>query len=530
MTPLPNDQKDAAAPAEGVASAEQRAFISVRMYRDILGDCFLLRFPDKGRTVHMLIDFGIIQGMPDAKKRAQRIMADIASVTNTIDILVITHEHVDHLSGFYHAREQFQPIEVKELWLAWTEDPRDDYANQLRQARKTALTLLEKSYNAFAARGYAETSAVPGSQRSSPLDGLRNVMSFAGIGPSSLGANSEATTGGILKALIAKAEKVRYLEPGEDVFALAGLSYVRTYVMGPPRDKTLLRKSNPSKANPEVYALNGEGGDDYLLAAAVGLEEDAVLLDADALQKLKMSLPFGFKNLVALDGKSATIGAQQDPAAQSTFLARYGQAQDEWRRIDVDWLWAAETIALKLDSDTNNTSLVLAFEIGEGKDSRVLLFPGDAQVGNWLSWSNYVWPNGKASGDQGAVTSTILLEKTVLYKVGHHASHNATLRDQGLELMTHKQLAAMIPVHQKFANESKHWNMPFPSLLQRLEEKTRGRVIRADRSKADMNPVADTVDGALREWENFLTDLDEINDAVGALALEYRLAVPCNEV
>jgi glyoxylase-like metal-dependent hydrolase (beta-lactamase superfamily II) len=111
-------------------------FITVRMYRDILGDCFLLRFPDGQRTVHMLIDFGILQGMPDAKKRARRIMADIASLTKTIDILVVTHEHVDHLSGFYHARDLFEPIEVKELWLAWTEDPRDEQANRLRVSQR----------------------------------------------------------------------------------------------------------------------------------------------------------------------------------------------------------------------------------------------------------------------------------------------------------------------------------------------------------------------------------------------------------
>ena len=44
----------------------------------------------------------------------------------------------------------------------------------------------------------------------------------------------------------------------------------------------------------------------------------------------------------------------------------------------------AGRLALQLDSDTNNTSLVLAIElIASG---RVLLFPGDAQVGNWLSW------------------------------------------------------------------------------------------------------------------------------------------------
>jgi hypothetical protein len=352
-------------------------------------------------------------------------------------------------------------------------------------------------------------------------------MSFAGVGPGSLGANSEATTAGILKTLKAKAKSVRYLEPGEDVFALAGLPYIRTYVMGPPRDDVLLRKSDPSKAKPEVYALSGQSNDEYLLAASVALEDGPNGLDADALQKLKMSLPFGFKNLIALDSKSETIGAQQDPIAQSQFLARYAAEADDWRRIDVDWLWASETIALKLDSDTNNTSLVLALEIGDGKDSRVLLFPGDAQVGNWLSWSSYVWPKGKQPQDEGAVTSNALLSKTVLYKVGHHASHNATLREQGLELMTHRDLAAMIPVHQEFANTVKHWNMPFPSLLKRLEEKARGRVIRADRSKSEMRDSAVGEDDLnASDWSAFLSNLREIADIQGPLALEYRLPLP----
>ncbi|MCP2158597.1 MBL fold metallo-hydrolase [Agrobacterium tumefaciens] len=506
-------------------------FITVRMYRDILGDCFFLRFPDGERTVHMLIDFGILQGMPDAKKRARRIMADIASLTKTIDILVVTHEHVDHLSGFYHARDLFEPIEVRELWLAWTEDPRDEQANRLRQGRKAAIALLEKSYNAFVARGYAAATerpddvAVP--SKRSPLDGLRNVMSFAGVGPGSLGAGSDATTGNILKTLKAKAAVVRYLEPGENAFALAGLTYVQTYVMGPPRDDAMLRKSDPSKAKPEVYALSGQSEDGYLLAASITLDDGPDDLDADALRKLKMSLPFGFKNLIALDSKSETIGAQQDRDAQHAFLTRYKSASEDWRRIDVDWLWAAETIALKLDSDTNNTSVVLALAIGDGEDRRVLLFPGDAQVGNWLSWSDYVWPKGKRADDDATVTSETLLSKTVLYKVGHHASHNATLRERGLELMTHPDLTAMIPVHQEFANTVKHWNMPFPSLLKRLEEKTRGRVIRADRGKDAIKPATgqETGEGGA-EWGAFLSNLREVDDAQGAIALEYRLRLP----
>jgi hypothetical protein len=50
-----------------------------------------------------------------------------------------------------------------------------------------------------------------------------------------------------------------------------------------------------------------------------------------------------------------------------------------WRRIDTDWLAAADQLALNLDDHVNNTSLVLALELGDGEDAPVLLFPGDAQ-------------------------------------------------------------------------------------------------------------------------------------------------------
>jgi hypothetical protein len=52
----------------------------------------------------------------------------------------------------------------------------------------------------------------------------------------------------------------------------------------------------------------------------------------------------------------------------------------EWRRIDHDWLASAGQLALDLNSYTNNTSLVLAFELGPR--GKVLLFAADAQRGN----------------------------------------------------------------------------------------------------------------------------------------------------
>ena len=81
----------------------------------------------------------------------------------------------------------------------------------------------------------------------------------------------------------------------------------------------------------------------------------------------------------------------------------------------------AGALALAMNNATNNASLVLAFELSKG--GKVLLFVGDAQAGNWRSWSDGAFDDGGTK-----VTAEDLLGRTVLYKVGHHGSHNATLK------------------------------------------------------------------------------------------------------
>ena len=49
-----------------------------------------------------------------------------------IDVLAITHEHWDHLSGFNQAADSFEKLTVDSVWVAWTEDPNDDLAKQLK--------------------------------------------------------------------------------------------------------------------------------------------------------------------------------------------------------------------------------------------------------------------------------------------------------------------------------------------------------------------------------------------------------------
>jgi hypothetical protein len=148
---------------------------------------------------------------------------------------------------------------------------------------------------------------------------------------------------------------------------------------------------------------------------------------------------------------------------------------ESWRRIDGDWLGAGADLAIQLDKRTNNSSLVLAFEFIDTK--RALLFVGDAQVGNWLSWKDVQWK----VGDQ-TITAHDLLARTIFYKVGHHGSHNATLKAMGLELMVDPDLSAFIPTNEEDAKKVGWGEMPFAPLLSDLEKRTNSRVIRADDS------------------------------------------------
>jgi hypothetical protein len=108
---------------------------------------------------------------------------------------------------------------------------------------------------------------------------------------------------------------------------------------------------------------------------------------------------------------------------------------------------------------------VLAIELVNA--DKVLLFAADAQSGNWASWKDVPW-------ERPGVTTDSLLARTVFYKVGHHASHNATLVD-AFEQMNHPDLVAFIPVHKKDPNITKKknpWKMPARNLFKRLKERT----------------------------------------------------------
>lgn len=416
------------------------------MYRQGLGDCFLISLPrtdGSGRPFYLMIDCGVVLGTPKPEEKMTEVMDHIVQTTGgEIDLLVATHEHWDHLSGFIQAKASFDRLKIGQVWLAWTEDPENELARQLKEKKAQAIAALRM--------GLAHMELAGDSDRATELSGILEFF----------GAAKGATTADALKNVKATVAAPRYCLPSDGPVVPSGTS-AQFYILGPPPDAKWLRKINPSTRDKETYGLT----DDlriFMDGAATALAES----DTGRPFDRQYEIPFAV--------------AQAAPELQF-FRDHYWQPQavaaDDWRRIDGDWLDGASDMALQLDSLTNNTSLVLAIELAP--DGDVLLFAADAQVGNWLSWQELKWTVGGKE-----VTGPDLLERAIFYKVGHHGSHNATLKDKGLEQMKNLRVA-MIPVDHDMAVRKRWGKMPLEELVAALKKQASGGVLRADQEMPD---------------------------------------------
>ena len=471
--------------------------VKVRMYRQGLGDCFLLAFPGPaGRPAYVLIDCGLVTSAP-RRDLLPRVVADIKEATDgRLDLLVITHEHWDHVSGFLEAEKEFRDIKIENLWLAWTEKEGYPLADELRGLHRMRLAYARTALDR--ARQPAALAHVSGL-----LDFFGEDLACKDRFQEDLGAAGRRTVATALK----KARELHGAEPcycfPHKVLPVPGSAGVLAYVLGPPEDREKIERIDPTKSGHEVYteadgaSLNARTA--FLMAARYGSTGTVPAGGAEG-ELHELSFPFDERYRTGAEKAAAEpffqkhYGFDPQPGAPSASALPQGP---DWRRIDDDWLDSAEDLALRLDRFTNNTSLALAFELPRSR--KVLLFPADAQVGNWLSWHDKPWTVTEGSRE---VTSEDLLARTVLYKVGHHGSHNATLREKGLMMMNSPDLVAMVPVDVKTAHEVKKWQkMPFLPLLSDLRKRTKGRILQVDADLKEQPPEGVAAD----IWKDFLS-------------------------
>ena len=214
------------------------------MYRQGLGDCFLVTLPrtgGAGGAFRIMIDCCVLIGTPGAQEVMTRVATDIARESDRkVDMLIVTHEHWDHVSGFLQARDVLAGITFGAVWMPWTESPDDAQAKRLETERARAIAALRLAEARMRLAAAVEVE---------DLSGLLGCFGAAGRSTRAAldAARSLAPPGGL-----------RYAEPGETPAELPGTG-ARIYVLGPPRDERLLLRSSPSRSTPETYQFGLAG-------------------------------------------------------------------------------------------------------------------------------------------------------------------------------------------------------------------------------------------------------------------------------
>jgi hypothetical protein len=461
------------------------------------GDCFVLKFySGQSECFKIMIDCGTWSG--DAAHCTPYITDLKTYVNNQIDVLVITHEHKDHVHGFDVCEDLFtQEFEIGEIWMAWTENEDDErvqawqkqYGNQKKALGKAAKKLNEMVNSQPFAGQYANALNGPA------ILAARQQLSEDVIGYANLhlGLNPDGTYAGPLKGMNVVKQKLtakfRYFKPGDLITNLNGLAGIRIFVLGPPENWEQVKKESGG---------NGESYDHNKMLNITDAFSMAILAEEEGKESSEL-LPFDSKYI-------------KSKADLNTGIL-YGLPQDNWRQIGEDWLFGAGALALRINSITNNLSLALAFEFEE--TGKVMLFPGDAEYGSWASWHQIPWKNG--AGATGKPFMEDLLNRTVFYKVAHHLSHNGTAKKLGMEMMTHPELVAMATLDYRTISSKWITTMPNQGLVQDLIKATSGRLLVMNSDglfydKKNKTNLASAIEAALEHLLN--ADREAFQDAV----------------
>ncbi|MDJ1478860.1 hypothetical protein QNI16_00105 [Cytophagaceae bacterium YF14B1] len=457
--------------------------ISIRMYRIGTGDCLLLKFfSEEIVQFKMMIDCGACVGNSE---RFTAFIKEIgADIDNHLDLLVVSHEHLDHIIGFSRAKDEFEKISIDNVWLAWTEDPKNRLANKLRSdygkhkvALATAIQKMEElvsdaDYLVSLKEEYNGNLVVEGKKKF--LDGLHEQWELYHEKEHIL-LVAEGKISELQRAMdfvkeihMRSGNPPHYCYPGTKVPHYPQLNGINFYILGPPENEALLKKD---EINDELYDHRLEFDDSYNFIRA--LTED--------LENRRTNSPFSTDTFYE-------EGLKKD--SKKNFKKKYlDNPENLWRSIEYDWLTNAGDLAIRLERFMNNTSLAFAIEFEESE--KVLLFPGDAQSGNWVGWhdKDLKWEKKKGNSTI-TITAKDLLSKTVFYKVGHHLSHNGTASVKGLDMMNHPDLIAFATLD--YGNIKPGWKntMPAPRLFEQLIKKTKGKMFRIDQGLiTDFNAV-----------------------------------------
>jgi beta-lactamase superfamily II metal-dependent hydrolase len=120
--------------------------LQIRMYDVGFGDCFLLHVPTGNGVRKILVDCGSIKaGATPFPRIVAQVIKDVTESDGVarIDVVIATHRHRDHISGFED--EAWSSVQVGEVWLPWTENEDDPDAVAIRDHQIALAQRLERA-------------------------------------------------------------------------------------------------------------------------------------------------------------------------------------------------------------------------------------------------------------------------------------------------------------------------------------------------------------------------------------------------
>jgi beta-lactamase superfamily II metal-dependent hydrolase len=421
--------------------------LRVRMYRVGFGDFFLLTVPSPDGPQHILIDCGVhiadIGSMSDC-------VANLCDVTQRkLALVIVTHNHADHLSGFASHDDVFSTFDVGAVWITNRLDPTD--AEALKQRHRIAAIASDLSLQ-LRLRLSLELDEEAADVARQALAKVENALG-TGFGVAG-GVNAKALD--VVTRKFRNAPPVRYYEAGDEPVLPASLQgAVTAEVLGPC-----------PKALADEFGASDDKLAQYFAAAARGGASGAA-----SFRPFERAWP-----ATANDYWADAFRPWRTPAALEKAL----------RSLKPD----AEVAAADLiDRTLNNQSLVILFTCRRRK----LLFVGDAQWGIWAYWLYGAPVGGKAP--ELSDHAREILASVDFYKVGHHGSTNATPIPVVGALPTN--CAAMCSTEtgypsarRTYGNVLAKTEVPRTALMDALESRTHRKLVRSDWIAAGEAPAS----------------------------------------
>jgi beta-lactamase superfamily II metal-dependent hydrolase len=428
----PQTQRSPAPASSPVTAAGGSATgLRVRMFRVGFGDFFLVTVPTLAGAKNILIDCGVHAKDLGTIRDAVAQMAEACN--SQLALIIVTHRHADHISGFGTCRDIFSKFTVERVWMSWFENPGNATAVKFQAGISALAGQIRTS---LAARGDADDVFY-----ARMMDNITGGMITGSLATAGAAGNQVALE--VIHGGFKNKPEYNYYQAGDQPtlpqdLIDAGLS---AEILGPPIDPALV--SQMTNKNDQYLSGFDPASNESVQPFAPQFKGDIHDYPKDAF------------SIYRLDDIKKLIGDSQP----NTLAARAAAA----------------------DNTLNNQSLVLLFSF-RGK---TLLFAGDAQWGNW---ENFLY--GGAYGTPGHTEITekakAILGQIDFYKVGHHGSTNATPKDAVTAMR--RGCVGMCSTQPGAYNE-----VPRAPLLQALSNQMGGQLARSDQipANAATPPTAD---------------------------------------